>query len=181
MSGLPGVGKSTAAQDLGRAWPAPVLSVDPVEAALWRSGVERDQPTGLAAYVAVEAMAEGILELGLSVVVDAVNGVEEAREQWRALAGRLQVPVRFIEVVCPDTELHRSRLAARTRGIEGFPEPDWDSVEARRGTWAAWTDERLVLDASRPREINLAEALAYLGREPGPERSGRPSEEPPET
>jgi len=49
MSGLPGSGKSAVAEDLGRALPAAVLSVDPVEAAMWRAGVDRKQPTGLAA------------------------------------------------------------------------------------------------------------------------------------
>jgi hypothetical protein len=33
------------------------LSVDPVEAAIWRAGVALDQPTGLAAYQVVEVLA----------------------------------------------------------------------------------------------------------------------------
>lgn len=84
MSGLPGAGKSAVAEELGRRIPAPVLSVDPVEAAMWRAGIDRDQPTGLAAYVVVEALTGEILALGQRVIVDAVNDAEEAREQWRA-------------------------------------------------------------------------------------------------
>ncbi|MFF1344342.1 AAA family ATPase [Streptomyces sp. NPDC058290] len=49
MAGLPAAGKSSVAQELGRALPAAVVSVDPIEAAMWRAGVERAQPTGLAA------------------------------------------------------------------------------------------------------------------------------------
>lgn len=49
MAGLPSSGKSTVASALASALPAPVLSVDPVEAAMWRAGVDRAQPTGLAA------------------------------------------------------------------------------------------------------------------------------------
>jgi len=41
MSGLPGVGKSALAHELGRLLPACVLSVDPIEAAMWRSGLRR--------------------------------------------------------------------------------------------------------------------------------------------
>lgn len=48
MAGLPGAGKSAVADALGRALDATVLSVDPVEAAMWRAGVGRDQPTGRA-------------------------------------------------------------------------------------------------------------------------------------
>jgi predicted kinase len=76
MAGLPGSGKSTVAEGLGRRLAAPVLSVDPVESALWRAGISREEPTGLAAYVVVEAMAADVLALGQTVVVDAVNDVE---------------------------------------------------------------------------------------------------------
>ena len=166
MAGLPGSGKSAVAADLGRAWPAAVLSVDPVEAAMWRAGVQRQQPTGLAAYLVVEAVADELLDLGQAVIVDAVNAVEPAREQWRALARRHDLLVRFIEVICPDRDLHRRRLQQRHRDLEGFPEPTWMSVEARRAGFAEWTDDRLVLDSTRPREENLAAALDHLAARP---------------
>jgi len=166
MAGLPGSGKSAVAEDLGRALPAAVLSVDPVEAAMWRAGVKRHEPTGLAAYLVVEAIADELLGLGQAVVVDAVNAVEAAREQWRALARRHDLIVRFIEVICPDRDLHRRRLHQRHRGIEGFPEPTWMSVEARRAEFAGWTDDRLVLDSTRPRQENLAAALDHLAAPP---------------
>lgn len=38
MVGLPGVGKSSVAEALGRKLNAPVVSVDPIEAAMWRAG-----------------------------------------------------------------------------------------------------------------------------------------------
>lgn len=162
FAGLPGSGKSTIARELGRRSPAPVLSVDPVEAALLRSGIDREQPTGLAAYVVVEAMAAEVLSLGQTVVVDAVNDAEEAREQWRNLAGRQGAPLAWIEVVCSDPDLHRHRLAGRDRGLPGFPEPTWASLEARRPGLTAWTDERLVLDSVRGTQINVETALDHL-------------------
>ncbi|MER5900152.1 AAA family ATPase [Streptomyces mirabilis] len=97
MAGLPAAGKSSVAQRLGRALPAVVVPVDPVEAAMWRAGVDRAQPTGLAAYLVAEAVADGVLALGQSAVIDAVNAVEAARRQWRALADRHRVSVAFIE------------------------------------------------------------------------------------
>ncbi|MCM2416283.1 AAA family ATPase [Streptomyces sp. RKAG290] len=86
MAGLPGAGKSSVAEALARRLAAPVVSVDPIEAAMWRAGVARNQPTGLAAYVVAEAVAGGVLALGQTVIADAANAVEAAREQWRSLA-----------------------------------------------------------------------------------------------
>ena len=48
MAGLPGSGRSAVAEDLAKALRCAVLPVDPVEAAMWRSGVSREQPTGIA-------------------------------------------------------------------------------------------------------------------------------------
>jgi hypothetical protein len=50
-----------------------VLSIDPMEAAMWRAGIGRDEPTGLAAYVVVETLASEILALGQAVIVDAAG------------------------------------------------------------------------------------------------------------
>lgn len=162
MAGLPGSGKSSVAEALGRRLAAPVVSVDPIEAAMWRAGVARDQPTGLAAYVVAEAVAGGVLALGQTVIIDAVNAVEAAREQWRSLAGRSGVPVAFIEVVCSDPLVHRRRLEGRSRGIDGLLEPTWEAVERLRDEFAPWTDHRLVLDAVTDVSSNLAAAVEFL-------------------
>lgn len=162
MSGLPGVGKSSIAQELGRLLPAPVLSVDPVEAAMWRAGIDRGQPTGLAAYVVVEALASDVLALGQTAIVDAVNDAREAREQWSGLAHRQGAALRHIEVICSDRALHRRRLEGRQRDIDGFAEPTWASVEARRTTFSSWDEDRLVLDSTAPLPDNVRIAMTHL-------------------
>jgi predicted kinase len=162
MAGLPGSGKSAVAEDLARALGCAVLSVDPVEAAMWRSGIDRGQPTGLAAYVVVEALAADQLALGHDVVVDAVNAVEPARDEWRQLAQRTGSVLRFIEVRCSDERVHRRRLESRNRGLGDFREPTWESVQARRAGFSEWSDERLVLDSMLACEDNLRAAMDYL-------------------
>ncbi|MFP5335210.1 MAG: AAA family ATPase [Actinomycetes bacterium] len=147
MAGLPGSGKSVLAAELGRRLRAPVLSVDPVEAAMLRSGVDRSQPTGLAAYVVVEAVADHTLRLGQTVVVDAVNDAPQARDQWSGLAARHDVALRYVEVRCGDPRTHRERLERRLRDLPELPEPSWTSVEARRAALESWDGERLVLDS----------------------------------
>ncbi len=162
MAGLPGVGKSTLAQALARALRAALLPVDPVEAAMWRAGVDRGQPTGLAAYVVVEAMASQQLALGSTVIVDAVNDVDEARQQWVDLARRHGLLPHFVEVVCSDAVTHRRRLEARRRNIEGFSEPTWESVQHRARRQAPWWHDRLVLDSMRAVGHNLDLSLDHL-------------------
>ncbi|MFF1873930.1 AAA family ATPase [Kitasatospora herbaricolor] len=162
MAGLPGAGKSSVADALGRRLAAPVVAVDPIETAMWRAGVARSQPTGLAAYVVAEAVAGGVLALGQTVVVDAVNAVEEARGQWRSLADRHGVPLVFIEVVCSDPALHRRRLESRSRDIDGFEEPTWEAVRRRREEFAPWTGDRLVLDSVIGLASNVTAALEFL-------------------
>ncbi|MEU6934403.1 AAA family ATPase [Streptomyces sp. NPDC046385] len=162
MAGLPAAGKSSVAERLGQALPAAVVAVDPVEAAMWRAGVDRGQPTGLAAYLVAEAVADGVLTLGQSVIVDAVNAVEAARRQWRAVADRHRVPVAFIEVVCSDLRVHRQRLERRSRGIVGFEEPTWRAVQERRAEYEPWTDHRLVLDSIANLASNVAKAQEYV-------------------
>jgi predicted kinase len=164
IAGLPASGKSTAADDLGRALKCAVLGVDQVEAAMWRAGVSPPQPTHHAAYLAVEALAAEQLALGHDVIVDAVNGPEEARAQWRSLAARVGAELRFVEVLCGDDAVYQDRLSHRTRHIEGMPEPTWEGVLRRRAAFPPWTDRRLVLDSVHSRDDNLQSALRYLGQ-----------------
>lgn len=162
VSGLPGVGKSALADALGRELAAPVLSVDPIEAAAWRCGIEPSFETGVAAYEIAAVVATHQLRLGLTVVVDSVSSLEVAREMWRSAASLADAATKVIEVVCGDEALHRARLAGRTRDIDGFPEPSWDDVQARREEWEPWQEPRLLIDSTRPHADNVATALAFL-------------------
>ncbi|MFE2066287.1 AAA family ATPase [Streptomyces sp. NPDC059467] len=172
MAGLPAAGKSSIAEELARKLPAAVVSVDPVEAAMRRAGVDRGQPTGLAAYFVAEAVADGVLAVGQSVIIDAVNAVEAARQQWRALASRHQVPVAVIEVMCSDAQVHRRRLERRTRSIVGFEEPTWEAVQQRRTEYEPWTDHRLVLDSVGDLASNVTKAREYLALRSRPAARG---------
>jgi len=160
MAGLPGAGKSAIADALGRALALPVLSVDPIEAAMHRAGIDQAQPIGLAAYVVAEAIASGILALGQAVIIDAVNAVEPARQMWRDLVTTHKTSLRWIEVECSDADLHRRRLERRKREL--LYEPTWEDVQARRTEYEPWTDDRLVLDTTRELADNVAAGLRYI-------------------
>ena len=139
----------------------PVLSVDPIESAILASGIGRSFETGLAAYLVAKALAAEQLRAGLSVVIDAVSPVEEARAMWRQLATEHDAALIVIECVL-DPELHRERVESRVRGLRGIPEVTWRDVQERRKEYVAWEQERLVLDTSRPVEELVTETLAAL-------------------
>jgi predicted kinase len=164
VGGLPGVGKSTIADALGSALRAAVISVDPIEAAIWRSGIAPSFETGLAAYEVAAVLAEHQLSLGLTVIADSVSSLEVAREMWRQAATRTGADLRLIEVICSEERVHRERLNRRDRSIAGFPEPSWDDVLRRRAEWEPWADERLVVDSMRGVDENVARALDFLYR-----------------
>ena len=166
-AGLPGAGKSTIAEVIGNRLGLPIVSVDPIESAILAAGIDHDQPTGLAAYLVAETIAEAVLTGGAGVIVDAVNAVEPAREQWVRLAARQGVPVKFLEVVCSDEELHRARLANRDRGLAHFAEPDWHAVEQSQDEWESWTGPsaavaRITLDSVQPLGVNVEQAIAFV-------------------
>jgi predicted kinase len=162
MAGLPGAGKSAVAGEIARELRCALLSVDPIEAAMWRAGVKKDQPTGLAAYVVAEDLAREQLRAGNDVIVDAVNDAVEARDQWKSLAALLRQPLAFIEVFCSDPAVHRRRLEGRTRGIVGFSEPTWQSLDERSEGFRLWSDARLRLDSIRPLDECVAAVLEYI-------------------
>ena len=162
LAGMPGSGKSTLAEGLSRILSMPVFAVDPIEAAMWRGGLAKDQ-TGIAAYDVALALADEHLRLGHSVIVDAVNPVEAPRAVWRKLAANYRVDLKIIECVCSDQAVHRQRIEARVRNIDGMPETTWARVLERRTEYQAWTDARLILDTSaKSAEQLLAEALNYV-------------------
>ena len=166
MAGLPGSGKSTIAQVLASRLSLPLVSVDPIETAILRAGIDADQPTGLAAYLVSETLARTVISAGGGIVVDAVNAVNPAREQWVNLAASLNEPLRFIEVICSDPALHRERIESRERTLPHL-ELTWNAVEQSLEDYAEWTGKsaaiaRITLDSVEPLGINVERALAFI-------------------
>lgn len=156
FAGLPGAGKSTTAEVYGDRIGVPVLSIDPVDRAMEAVGVVEKRP-GVTAYVIVEALAEEHLRRGRSVVVDAVNDVEAARRQWRDLAARTGADLHFVEVVCSDPAVHRSRVEARH--AKDPWKPDWAAVSSRR--YEPWAHQRTVLDSALHEAADLADRIVF--------------------
>ena len=144
VSGLPGSGKSTIAEDIANQLRLPIFSVDPIESSIIKSGIKRSFETGLAAYLVAEALADEQLDLGLSVIIDAVNPVQEARDMWQNLSHKHNAKLIIIECVL-DRDLHKQRIESRVRNIHGIAEVTWSDVEDRRNEYLAWREERFNL------------------------------------
>jgi predicted kinase len=167
MAGLPGSGKSTIAELIGETLSKPIVSVDPIESSILRAGIDPDQPTGLAAYLVAETLAESVIRAGRGLIIDAVNAVDPAREQWVNLAARMDEPLKFVEVVCSDPTVHRARLEARIRNLPHLTEPSWFAVEQSLDEYADWTGpsaeiERITVDSVEPLEVVVERVLAFL-------------------
>lgn len=161
ISGLPATGKTALATALARHTNVVHLSVDTVEDALLRCGLEPGWSTGVAAYEAVGAAAQQNLQFGRSVVVDAVNDSEAARQVWRDAGERSGAEVRFVLLVPPSVSEHQRRLRSRERGLAQVPEPSWSEVEQRAAAFEAWRDSPLELPADEP----IPELLRRLEQE----------------
>ena len=162
LSGLPGSGKSYFAQALALDLRAVIVSVDPIEDAMIRSGLPMSFETGVAAYQVGATVAAAQLCNGFTVIADAANYLEVGRAIWRMVADEAGVPLKAIELTCSDADLHRTRLEGRRRGFGAYPEPSWDDIVRRASEVEPWTSPRLVLDSDDDPDETLEAARRYL-------------------
>ena len=164
FSGLPGTGKTTLAEAVGRELGFPVFAKDWLEATLLRCELIQgnpDKPLGFTGYELLTVLTRRQLSLDQSVILDSVATTETIRRLWRDLADQYGGEWCVIECICSDTDLHRKRLEERQRGIPGWHELKWSEVEGVKSNYVSWSEPRLILDAVNSFERNFLSAVEY--------------------
>jgi len=158
FAGRPGVGKTSVARAVAERLGATFLRIDTIEAAIATTLTPfQGNPVG---YVVAERVAADQLRAGRSVVADAVNGVQIARDGWTAVAAECGARLHFIEVVCSDTDEHRRRVEGRGPEMPGHGVPTWEQVIRRR--WDPFVEERLVVDNTGALDDAVDTVVAHL-------------------
>lgn len=164
FSGLPGTGKSTLAEAVGKYFGIPVFAKDWLEASLLQSGlkpIDKNRSLGYVGYELLTLLAERQFMLGQSVILDSVAATKTIRSEWGRLAKRYQAERRVIECICSDEAIHKKRLKVRNRRIPGWHELEWSEVERVRKYYVPWRSAHLTLDMANPFDENFAQAKAY--------------------
>ncbi len=164
VAGVPGTGKSTVAEMLGRTLSAPVFSMDWQLGALMVFGVRRpDNSAPLTEMMLTAAMARQ-LHLGMSAIIDATGHSQRERGRWQALTERLGGRFIGVECVCSDQQVQRSRVEGRSRGIPCWPATvSWEHVNRMKELWEPWEEPHLVLDSAIDSpEMNLRRVLDLI-------------------
>lgn len=166
FTGLPGTGKSSVAEEVGRRLKIPVFAKDWLEATLKRGQLQpktsQSPNLGYVAYELLTVLAERQLQVEQSVILDSVASIENVRRHWRRLAKKYNAKWIIVECICSDEEVHRQRLLGRQRGIEGWHELSWAEVERVKSYYANWDEERLIIDAMNPFEENYHQVVSYI-------------------
>jgi predicted kinase len=167
VAGVPGTGKSTVAETLGRTLNAPVFSMDWQLGALVVFGVLRsDNSDPMAELMLTSAIARQVT-LGMSAIIDATGHTRAERRRWQSITERLGGVFVGVECVCSDEEVQRGRLEGRSRGIPCWPATvSWEHVKRMKELWEPWEEPHLLLDSavSSPEE-NLRRVLDLIPRE----------------
>jgi predicted kinase len=170
ITGLPGTGKSTVAEQAAALLGAPVLAHDwamsglrPFESI--QNALDSMKPPGhqQVGWSILCALARAQIRRGSSVVLD---GVARAPcvDECRNVAAQEGARILTVLTECADLEVHRSRIETRQRSIPNWYELDWDRVQRSRANWEPPHPVDLVLQATQSRAVNN-ELLAVLIRD----------------
>lgn len=161
--GVPGTGKSTLAEAVGKRLGVPVFAFDWLLGALQPHGVLELGRTAQIADSVLLMLARRQIRLSQSAIIDCLLTMDVYRAPWRALTSELNIPAYWIRTVCTNVAIHRERIEARVRNIPGWYEVTWEHVERIQAREELMLDQHLLVDAMEPLQDNINLVLQYVG------------------
>lgn len=146
ISGLPGTGKSHFAQRLSGRLPAVILESDALRKVLFDKPDYGLEESGRL-FAAMRTLAEGLLERGMPVIIDATNLTEEHRQHFYAVADRLDVKL-VVRVVTPPV-LVKERLGARRQEPGQKSDAGWEVYQRMAPSVETIKRRHFVVDNSK--------------------------------
>ena len=161
FSGLPGSGKTTLARMVAQHWRIPLFGKDRLQSALRKYGLA-DRATADGYYLMLN-LAEEQLNLGLSVVLDAVFPRAEFRSTARDLAQQAGTEFRPIYCYCSNETLWQERMSTRRHYVPDWTPVDWGEVERLRTFFQPWDAQTtLLIDTVNDLSENFRLILRWL-------------------
>lgn len=160
--GVPGTGKSTVADQVGRVLDTPVFALDWLLGALSPFGLRHRSDLMQIGEELLVTLAYRQLAAGGSAIIDTTVESSGSRRRFESLAGAFSARFQAVVCVCSDRELHRRRVEQRRRDIPGWHDAaDWLDVEDRLARFTPW-EGSLQIDTVSPLDSCVHNALTAI-------------------
>ena len=158
VGGLPGTGKTTISKRFSESIGAPVYTKDELEAVIVKGGLSNFENLRGVGYELLKTISLNNLNQGISSILDCIFPEHRVTAYWQQIISK---PIKYIECICPDETLHRTRLEARRRGIDGWYELTWEQVQEIKKQYQPFQESRLILNLADDLNENTKKALKY--------------------
>lgn len=159
ICGLPGVGKTYFAKELAKKINAQYLSSDSIRMkTLGERTYSQEEKDGI--YRLMSEEAEGFLDQGQEVVLDATFYLKKYRDMMCRMARVKGADCKIIECVLDEGELHK-RLEKR-KNEKSESEADMRIHQKVKEDFEKIAEEHLVIDTADPPGGNLDKAIGWI-------------------
>jgi adenylate kinase family enzyme len=159
VCGVPGVGKSTLAEEIAKSLDLPLFSKDKLEASLVENGLVRTEQLNGVGYTLLKNLVNEHLSRQQSIIIDLIADKNRVLDLWPELLTKDLVA---IECICTDKLVHKSRIESRQRNITGWYELNWTEIEDISAKYSPLVSDRLILDTTNGDSSILTRALKYV-------------------
>ena len=159
IGGIPATGKTTLAKEISINLGVPFFNKDMLESTLIGKNICSINELNGIGYTLMERIALSELELGRSVILDCIAPLKRVDKYWNSFKTQ---DIRYIECICSDQKIHRTRLESRKRHIPDWYELTWNDVKNITKSYEPCFETKLNLDSVNPFKDNLEKAIRYV-------------------